>query len=215
MKTLDAYKRLRDLIKDGMNPGTPLSEPELSRILGISRTPIRHALAMLEKDGLVKIVPKRGAFVSTLGVVDIHELFEIREALEVYAIGGAARRINLAALSKNEESMDLIYSAMAGDVSPTEKYKALEAVFIELHRLILAAHGNDRLAELMESLSGTWTLGRKMLMRRIRDEQVNESYEEHKRIISALKSRHSDAAKRRMREHLVNSRMRYLLALNA
>lgn len=208
------YSRLRQTIQKRCQPGQALSEPELAKLLGVSRTPVRDALARLEKDGLVKIIPRKGAFVSSLGVMDIHELFEAREAIETFAIRRVGGRVDLQALNRLEAMMDRIYANLRPEEAPRERFQALSGVFTELHDLILATLGNGRFKEMLEAIRGTWALGRKVLMTRINDEEVRYSYEEHKQIIEALRRRDPLAAEQAMQMHLEHSRKRFLSAVS-
>src|SRR5438128_11481641 len=77
------YAALRQVLLDReFDPGEPLTELELSRRFRVSRTPVREALAKLERDHLVRVVPKKGAFVRTLSHDELRDLYEVREALE-------------------------------------------------------------------------------------------------------------------------------------
>ncbi len=77
------YAALRQALLDReFDPGEPLTELELSRRFRVSRTPVREALAKLERDHLVRVVPKKGAFVRTLSHDELRDLYEVREALE-------------------------------------------------------------------------------------------------------------------------------------
>src|SRR5438132_13098760 len=77
------YAELRRAILDReFDPGEPLTELELSHRFRVSRTPVREALAKLERDHLVRVVPKKGAFVRTLSHDEIRDLYEVREELE-------------------------------------------------------------------------------------------------------------------------------------
>ncbi|MBC7190503.1 GntR family transcriptional regulator, partial [Candidatus Aerophobetes bacterium] len=66
--------------------GTRLQEDQLARQFGVSRTPVREAIHRLEKDGLVQIIPRRGAFVKTISAEDVKEIFDLRGALECLAL---------------------------------------------------------------------------------------------------------------------------------
>ncbi len=194
-------------------PGQALSEQELANLIGVSRTPIREALFRLERDGLVTIVPRRGPFVAVLGVPDIHELFEVREALELYAVKRAVEHLDLRELDRIQAVADRIYSHLGPDLTAEEKYRALSEIFDELHRVILATRQNARFSALLETVKGTWHFARKMLTRRITQEEVARTYEEHTKIIEALKRRIPSEAEEAMQIHLENSRKRFLAAV--
>ena len=84
----------REILANLLPQGHPLGEVDLAHRLGASRTPLREALLRLEADGLVRIEPRRGAFVQQLSVADFLEINELRSILEPYAAGLAAIRIN-------------------------------------------------------------------------------------------------------------------------
>src|SRR5574342_233981 len=125
MKGDDTYIRLRELILNEYSPGQALSEQELANLVGVSRTPIREALFRLEKDGLIAIVPRRGPFVAALTIKDIHELFEVREALELYAVKRAVERLDLRELDRIQAEADRISSHLLPELSSEETYSAL------------------------------------------------------------------------------------------
>ncbi|GEM35413.1 hypothetical protein NN3_64200 [Nocardia neocaledoniensis NBRC 108232] len=86
-----AYEELRDRIVDlRLSPGQRLVERDLATELEISRIPLREALQLLEREGLVVIVPRQGAIVAPFTVTDVRDLFDVRESLEVLAARLAA-----------------------------------------------------------------------------------------------------------------------------
>lgn len=88
-----AVKRLRDAIVSGdFELGQPLSERQLAERLEISKTPVREALAQLRREGLVRILPQRGASVFTLSQQEVVEICELRQALEATALKAAMER---------------------------------------------------------------------------------------------------------------------------
>ena len=91
---LDSYRPLRDLVFESLKdailtqtlpPGKRLLENELAESLGVSRTPVREAIRRLEQEGLVAMIPRKGAYVSGISLKDIREVYEIRAALEMLA----------------------------------------------------------------------------------------------------------------------------------
>ena len=88
---LDGYKPLRDIvfetlreaiINQTLKPGERLMEIQLAEEMGVSRTPVREAIRKLELEGLVVMVPRKGAYVAGISMKDIHEVYELRSALE-------------------------------------------------------------------------------------------------------------------------------------
>src|SRR5687768_10993991 len=99
-----AYERIRDLLRSGrLEPGARLSTLELSRRLGISRTPIREALSKLSSDGVVREVPGFGAYVHAPDARELAEVYGLREALEAYAAREAAANITDGELDRLDE----------------------------------------------------------------------------------------------------------------
>ena len=99
---LDAYKPLREIVSDALRqairdgllpPGERLMEIPLAEELGVSRTPIREAIRILEQEGLVVMIPRRGTYVADMSLKDVTEVFELRSILEELAAELAAERI--------------------------------------------------------------------------------------------------------------------------
>lgn len=99
---LDTYKPLREVVIENIRDailsgdfpaGMRLTELQLADEMGVSRTPIREAIRNLEQEGLVVMIPRRGAYVADVSIHDINEVYEIRTALETLAAGLAAERI--------------------------------------------------------------------------------------------------------------------------
>ena len=100
-----ASEIIREAIIDGrLAPGQRLKEEELARELGISRTPVREALVILEGEGLVESVPKRGASVRAYAADDLDDMYQLRALLEGYAARRAATRISAEDVGRLEES---------------------------------------------------------------------------------------------------------------
>jgi DNA-binding GntR family transcriptional regulator len=89
----EAYLYIRRKVATGeLAPGRAISEVSLAKKLGISRTPIREAIGQLAREGVLEQIPHRGAVVPKLSTQDIIELYELREALEIFAVGKAAHQ---------------------------------------------------------------------------------------------------------------------------
>jgi len=109
---------LRRLILDGdFAPGDKLSQDDLAARLGVSAMPVREGLRQLQAEGLVRFVPRHGAFVATLTRDEFDELYHIREELEALALGWAGERIGAAELGSLRALLAQIEEAeSAGDV---------------------------------------------------------------------------------------------------
>jgi DNA-binding GntR family transcriptional regulator len=193
-----AYQRLRAEITEGtLQPGDALREAELSRRLGVSKTPIREALVRLQRDRLVELVPYKGAVVSGYTRSDLAHIYQLREILE----GACARD---AARSASPEDL----SALAGIVRDTERAladgddPAVVALFYAFDEIIYGQTSNPYIADLIEGL-GThlYRIGQLTLTIPGR---LEASAEQHERIYDAIVRRDAEAAEARMREHVTS-----------
>ena len=89
------YEELkREILVGEIAPGTRMMEIELAEEMGVSRTPVREAIRKLEKEGLVTIEPRKGAYASDVSIKDMVGVLEVREALEAMATAMAAQKVN-------------------------------------------------------------------------------------------------------------------------
>jgi DNA-binding GntR family transcriptional regulator len=177
------------------DPGEPLTELALTRRFKVSRTPVREALAKLERDHLVRVVPKKGAFVRTLSHDEIRDLYEVREALEALAVRLAAPRLSRAELDDFEGRFRELRtrgpSVGAAEVRPLGE---------EFHRVLLKRAENNALERLLEQIreqiQSVWT------MSILAPRRSQALLREHLAIIDALKRGHGSRAERLMRLHV-------------
>jgi DNA-binding GntR family transcriptional regulator len=185
----------RALLEREFDPGEPLTEHALCRRFGVSRTPVREALAKLERDHLVRVVPKKGAFVHALSSDEVRELYQLREALEGLAVRLAAARVDPGDLAGFETRFrDL--RARGARVA----YPEVRALGEEFHAYLIKQAGNARLAEILDDIRdrvrSVWTLS--IVARR----RVQDLVGEHLAIIDALKRRDGRRAERLMAVHV-------------
>jgi DNA-binding GntR family transcriptional regulator len=136
-------------------PGERIREEELAALFGVSRGPIREALRILEKDAVVRLLPNRGASVTPLSIKEVNEIFEIRKLLAGATIRrlGAADRAFLAQLEERVSQLEALVPRADGQAAYIAGTVALALDLAE-------ASGNERLAQIMESLarqSGRYT----------------------------------------------------------
>jgi DNA-binding GntR family transcriptional regulator len=145
-----AYEALRDAITSGsLLPGTRLREAALATHFAISTTPVREALRRLDREGLVRLSPNRGAIVAEFDLREILDLFEIREVLECRAVRrAAAQRI------RDVGAAEAVMAAAAKLVVQRDRveWNRLEVAF---HRAINDLSGNFELAALTERIHRT------------------------------------------------------------
>lgn len=142
------YEELKRQIMIGeIPPGTRMMEVELADDMGVSRTPIREAIRKLEKEGLVCIEPRRGAYASDISIKDMVDVLEVREFLEGMAAGLATSKINGEEKYVIKEA-SLAYKKAVESGNTAEIIKADEL----FHRLIVECSGNKTLIQIMNQV---------------------------------------------------------------
>lgn len=192
--------RLRQRIVEGqLAPGAKLNERELAELLNVSRTPLREAIKMLAAEGLVELLPNRGAVVAQMSAQDVADTFEVIAGLEGQSGELAAQRITEAELA---EIRALHYEMMAAYTRrdlPT--YYRLNA---QIHTQINAAARNPVLAQ-------TWrTVNARLQALRFRsnfdEAKWKRAVKEHERMVELLAARDSAGLRALLVEHLMHKR---------
>ena len=191
-----AYRRLLDEIRRGdLAPGARLRETDLAQRLGISRTPVREAIRLLEADDLVTHTPRLGATVRRLGHGEVVELYEMRAVLE----GTAARLAARSAAMVEIEELAALNAAMAEAPGP-EAARDLNRLF---HHALHQAARNRYLGRAMAAIGKTLLiLGPTTLTDPARAAEV---VAEHTAILTALATRDGPRAETAMRTHIENA----------
>ena len=202
----NAYLPLRDVVfhtlreailKGELKPGERLMELQLASRLGVSRTPIREAIRMLELEGLAVTMPRKGAEVAKMTEKDMEDVLKIRKALDELAVG-------LACVNMTEEELKQLYVALknfeesirSGDV------KQIAQADVEFHDSIYQAADNPKLVTMLNNL--------REQMYRYRVEYLkNESIyprliEEHQGIYDGLKRKDKEAVVEIVSHHVEN-----------
>lgn len=177
----DAYARLKaDILSNTLPPGFQAPEPEIAARLGMSRTPVREALIRLQADGLVELVPRRGARVLPVQASDMAEIYDILTVLEPHAAAELARRGPSASeLAPLEQATSDMEAALAKD--DLDHWAESDDRF---HRTLLELHGNQRLSAIAASLSDQAHRAR-MITLRMREKPV-QSTADHRGILDCL-----------------------------
>ena len=203
---MNAYLPLRDVVfntlreailKGELKPGERLMELQLAAKLGVSRTPIREAIRMLEQEGLAVTMPRKGAEVAKMTLKDMEDVLEIREALDELAVKIACDKISEKELQKLLEVKDQFEnSTKTGDV------KMIAEMDVKFHDVIFESTGNPKLVTLLNNL--------REQMYRYRLEYIKDAEKrqillvEHESILRAIRSRHVAEAKEAVRAHIDN-----------
>jgi DNA-binding GntR family transcriptional regulator len=196
----EAAELIRDAIIGGqLLPGQRLKEEELARDLGISRTPIREALYILQTDGLIDSLPNRGAVVRRYSPEDIDEMYQLRALLEGWGVHRAAERITARQLSRLQKSCERFEKLREkGDV------KELVKENLRFHSTVLDAADSDRLVKLVRKVHDIPLVYRSYYW--YSDEQRLISEHHHKQITNALANREGERAEALMKEHITEAR---------
>ncbi|MEM8849873.1 MAG: GntR family transcriptional regulator [Pseudomonadota bacterium] len=190
----DAYTRLLAEIRTGsLAPGARLTETDLAARFGISRTPVREAIRLLEVDGLVAHTPRVGATIRSLDYGEITELYEMRAILE----GTAARFAARGAYDSETAELQAINSEMAEAGGEIDRLFMLNARF---HQVLLNAARNRFLVRAIQSIQKTLLILGPSTMEEA--DRVERALAEHDAVISALRSHDSAAAEAAMRTHI-------------
>ncbi len=203
---MDSYLPLRDVVfntlrnailRGDLKPGERLMEMHLANKLGVSRTPIREAIRMLEQEGLAVTIPRKGAQVAKMTEKDLQDVLEIRDALDELAVRMACQRLT-------EEQLVELKSAMKDFEIATKSKDARKICEADenFHNVIYRMADNPKLETIVNNL--------REQMYRYRYEYVkeNSSYQkliqEHTAIIEGFEKRDEEYVKEIMHTHLEN-----------
>lgn len=203
---MDEYLPLRDVVfntlrqailRGELKPGERLMEIHLADRLGVSRTPIREAIRKLELEGLVTMIPRRGAEVARITEKNLRDVLEVRRALDAFSCELACDRIT----KQEEEELRRACEEFA-DATTTRDATVIAAADVRLHDIIVRAAGNDRLTELINNLSEQ--------MYRYRFEYIKDTsnhdklIEEHRIIYESIVKKDKQTAARTAKLHIDN-----------
>ena len=204
--TMNEYLPLRDVVFNTLRraiitgefaPGERLMEISLANRLGVSRTPVREAIRKLELEGLVIMIPRKGAQVAKITEKSLRDVIEIRCVLEEFAASLACERITEAGKEKLEEAHQRFVEAVDGgdilDIVETDE---------QFHDTIFQATCNERLITIINNLREQFYRYRMEYVRDI--EQHTVLVTEHEQLLHAIFNHDSEAARQIMRTHLKN-----------
>ena len=204
---MNEYLPLRDVVfntlrqailKGELKPGERLMEIALAERLGVSRTPIREAMRKLEQEGLVVMIPRRGAQVANITEKDLNDVLEVRIALENVAIEKACARMT-------EEEMRRLWLA-------AKEFEHTEAD-VAFHEVIYQASDNKRLIQVLNNM--------REQIYRYRVEYLKEGetrdvlVKEHEELTKAIRERDVERAKQLSFQHIENQRMAIMRSIEA
>ncbi len=205
----NAYLPLRDVVfqtlrqailKGELQPGERLMEIKLADTLGVSRTPIREAIRKLELEGLVVMIPRKGAAVANITEKDTKNVLEVRRTLEMFAVEVACDRITEEQMAQLKEAAKA-FEASKGSMDLIR----IAETDIHFHEIIYEATHNERLVQILSNLREN--------MYRYRIEYLKDSnyYDslvgEHQEILDAIEAGDKEKARVCMKDHIENQQL--------
>lgn len=195
----EVFNTLRErILKGTLKPGARLMEIHLADQLGVSRTPIREAIRMLELEGLVKMIPRKGAQVASISRDDLQDVLEVRKALDTLAVKLACERIDENEIEKLKEAEEEFERIL--DTKDTTQIAEADVAF---HDVIQAASKNKRLKSMISNLAER--------IYRYRFEYIKQQSDggktlicEHRTIIKWIEERNTDEAIKAIERHIDN-----------
>ena len=198
-------ERLRALILTGeYGPDERLIEEQLAERLGVSRTPVRQALTMLEAEGLVEIEPNRGATVCSFSIDDVWDIYDLRAVLEGHAARRAAGRIERRELEYLRELTGEMEGLAGRFDDHEEEIRALVGLNQEFHWTIVEASRNRRLGRLINRTVEIPLMFKAFFWYTPHERTISNRY--HRQILEALEKSDANRAETIMREHVYEGR---------
>lgn len=203
---MNEYLPLRDVVfntlrqailKGELKPGERLMEVQLANKLGVSRTPIREAIRKLELEGLVLMVPRKGAEVAEITEKNLRDVLEVRRALEELAVELACDRITKEEIQKLKDAAKELEVALQND-----EVTVLAEADVRFHDIIYLATDNQRLIQLLYNLREQMYRYR---VEYLKKKEVHEILlEEHRQIIESIEAGDKQKAKQMSCTHIDN-----------
>ena len=204
-RPIEILERLRALILTGeYGPDERLIEEQLAERLGVSRTPVRQALTMLEAEGLVEIAPNRGATVCSFSIEDVWDIYDLRAVLEGHAARRAAGRIERRELERLQELAGEMERLPGRFEDHEEEIRALVALNQEFHGTIVQASRNRRLEHLINRTVEIPLMYKAFFWYTSHERTISNHF--HRQILKALERGDTDRAEIIMREHVYEGR---------
>lgn len=189
----DVAERLRQQIfARELEPGGWINEQKLSAEYGISRTPMREALKVLSVEGLVTMKPRRGAYVTEMSQQDVTDVYALLSLLESDAAAAVAR----SATPEQLDELMTMHAALEASIDHRERFFALNEAF---HLRLLEIADNRWRTQIVSDLRKVMKLNRHHSL--FRKGRLEESLEEHRALMRALREHDADAALDLTRKH--------------
>jgi len=185
-----------NIIKGIIKPGERLVEPKLSEMLGISRTPIREALRLLEMEGFIDIIPRRGAVVTTLTRKDIDDIFIIKMKLEPLASKLAVNHLEKSDMDKMKELAAKMEAGSSKGVTQLINWN------YDFHNIFIHKCNNERLIRMLEGLQQQFK--RATVYSFTTEGRTKKVNEEHLELINAFEANDEEKVEKIVNSHVYN-----------
>jgi GntR family transcriptional regulator, rspAB operon transcriptional repressor len=197
-----AYKWIKESIDSGyLTTSEPLSENRLAQEIKISRTPIRHALLVLEQEDYIRMVPGKGAFVSEISRDDLKEIYDIRKLLEPFAALSAVHRVPEEEILALENEWKSIQDRVSkGEVVPWSEVAAIDQRF---HFTLIRYSTNRRIQQILSSYHAQIERYQSLSAQSLAN--IQNTVSQHFELIACLKQRNEKELSARLYEHIVSS----------
>ena len=192
------HKLREDILSGKYSEHEELKEATIGAELGVSRTPVREALRQLELEGLVSIVPNKGAYVTGISKKDIHDIYVIRSYLEGLAARWACERMTQEEIENIEE---IIY--LSGFHAKKKHYEQLVELDNKFHEAIYHACGSKILEHELTIFHQYVERMRKKTL--AKEERAIKAKEEHTAILEAIRKRDGELAEKLAHEHIIQT----------
>ena len=185
------------IISGALKPGDRIVETKLAKELGISQTPVREAIRMLQGEGIITIVPNKGPMVCNLDLKDVFEIYSIRSIIEGFAIRLACQR----AADQEIADLESFYNKMKIKLNDQSVEYLLDDSF-QIHNKIIDLSGHSHLIATYQSLPFKISLINRVLgTKKTKEDEIHQ----HGELIDAMKRRDPDHAEMTMRRHIYRS----------
>ncbi len=195
------FERLREDILSGVyKEKEELKEVSIGEELGVSRTPVREALRQLELEGLVKIIPNKGAYVTGITQADVRDIYIIRSMLEGLCTRRATEHITEEQLVELEEIMLLSEFHLKKKEQCVEQVSVLDGRF---HKVLYEASDSRVLEHVLSDFHKYVKMAWRLSMGF--EARAEKSVEEHRQILEAIKKKDADMAEELANRHIMNA----------
>lgn len=192
------HKLREDILSGKYSEHEELKEATIGAELGVSRTPVREALRQLELEGLVSIVPNKGAYVTGISQKDIHDIYVIRSYLEGLAAKWACERITEEEIESMEE---IVY--LSEFHAKKKHYEQLVELDNKFHECIYRASGSKILEHELTTFHQYVERMRKKSL--AKEERAIKANKEHMAILEAIRQRDGELAEKLAHEHIIQT----------